>query len=128
MAIVTVPTSRDIYIEINGQKLAVAQSYKARTTRESRYVEAFGSEEPVGTIGGRTRHVVELSRVVISEGAVSDGVDFYALSGFNLVIVKPDRKLIYSGCEWSEISENANLNDTVIEWISLVAQKRMEVR
>ena len=41
----------DITIEVNGQPLAVAQSYKARTTKESRYVEAFGSREPVKSVG-----------------------------------------------------------------------------
>ena len=51
MAFITFPTSKDIYIEIDGRRLATAQSYKAKTTRESRYVEAFGSAEPVGTVG-----------------------------------------------------------------------------
>ena len=47
MATITFPTGSDISIEVNGQRLAVAQSYKARTAKESRYVEAFGSREPV---------------------------------------------------------------------------------
>ena len=36
------PTSRDIYLEVNGKKLAVVEGYKAHSTRESHYVEAFG--------------------------------------------------------------------------------------
>ena len=46
MATITFPTGKDISIEVNGQKLAVAQSYKAKTTKTSRTVEAFGSREP----------------------------------------------------------------------------------
>ena len=42
------PTSRDIYLEVNGRKLAVVEGYKAHSARESHYVEAFGSAEPVG--------------------------------------------------------------------------------
>jgi len=43
------------------------------------------------------------------------------------VIVKPDRRIIYSGCEWNEISESAGINDTVLEGVSLIASHRMEL-
>lgn len=121
------PTSKDIYLEINGKKLAVAQGYKAKSTRESRYVEAFGSPQPVGAVGGRLRHSIELSRVCATKEAVGDGVDFHNLSGFNVVIVKPDRQIIYSGCEWGEIMEVATLGEVVLESVSIVASKRMEL-
>lgn len=124
---ITFPTSKDIYIEVNGKKLAVVESYKAKSTCESQYIEAFGQTEPVGTVSGRVRHVVELSRVYACEENSSGKVNFYELSNFNLVIVKPDRKIIYSGCEWSGITETASLNNTVIESITLIASKRMEV-
>ena len=55
MALVSIPTSADIYIEVNGTKVAAAQSYRVKSSRQSRYVEAFGSSEPVGTVGGRVR-------------------------------------------------------------------------
>lgn len=119
------PTSKDIYLEINGSRLAVAQGYKVKTSRESRYVEAFGCEEPVGTVGGRQKHVLELRRVCATREAVANEVDFYSLSGFNVVIVKPDRQIIYSGCEWSEISESASLGEVVLESVTVVASKRM---
>lgn len=121
------PTSKDIYIEINGRRLAVAQGYKAKSTRESRYVEAFGSEQPVGTVGGRQKHLLELTRVCATREAVGDGVDFHSLTGFNVVIVKPDRQIIYSGCEWGEISEAASLGEVVLESVVIVAAKRMEL-
>lgn len=121
------PTSKDIYLEVNGRRLAVAQGYRAKSTRESRYVEAFGSEQPVGTVGGRQKHLLELSRVCATREAVSDGIDFHSLSGFNVVIVKPDRQIIYSGCEWGEILETATLGEVVLETVTVVAGKRMEL-
>ena len=127
MAVIQVPTSRDIYIEVNGLRIAAAQSYKMKTVRESRYIEAFGSSEPVGATGGRIKHALELSRVLICDAAFTDRVDFYALSGFNVVIVKPDRKIIFTGCEWSGISENASLGEAVIEAVNVVASRRIEV-
>lgn len=122
------PTSNDISIEVNGRRLAVAQSYRARTTRESRAVEAFGSAEPVGTVGGRVSHLLELSRVCLSAAALSDGINFHELSGFNVVIVKPGRKIIFSGCEWDKIDETAALGSVVLESVSIVAAKRMELQ
>ena len=52
MAHMTIPTSRDIYLELNGKKLAVVQGYSAKALRTSREVEAFGESEPVATVGG----------------------------------------------------------------------------
>ena len=127
MAIGSLPTSKDIYIEINGKKLAVVQSYKARSTRESRTIEAFGSSEPVGTVGGRVKHIPELSRVCLT-GGLDDGIGFFDLSGFNVVVVKPDRKIIYSGCEWAGITETAALGDVMVESVTVAAAKRMELR
>lgn len=124
MAFISFPTSKDIYIEVDGRRLATAQSYKAKSTRESRYVEAFGSAEPVGTVGGRIRHVLELVRVVVSPAS---DVDFFSLEDFNVVIVRPDGKIIYSGCQWSAIGEDAPLGDLVYESLTLVARSRMEV-
>jgi len=121
----SIPTSNEISIEVNGRKVAVAQSYRARTSRDSKHVEAFGSVEPVATVGGRVKHQLELSRVLIS--APGDGVDFHEVSGFNVVIVKPDRKVIYSGCEWASIDEAAALGNVVLESVSIVASKRLEI-
>ena len=80
MATITFPTGSDISIEVNGQRLAVAQSYKARTAKESRYVEAFGSREPVGAVDGRVKHLLELTRVCVTGAALRARVDFYARS------------------------------------------------
>ena len=121
----SIPTSNEISIEVNGRKVAVAQSYRARTSRDSKHVEAFGSVEPVATVGGRVKHQLELSRVLIS--VPGDGIDFHSISGFNVVIVKPDRKIIYSGCEWASIDEAATLGNAVLESVSIVASKRLEI-
>ena len=127
MAFASIPSSKDIYIEVNGKRLAAAQSYQAKTTRESHYVQAFGQAQPVGTVGGRVEHQIQLSRIRVCSGALDDGVDFYNLSDFNIVIVKPDCKIIYSGCVWTGIAEGLSLNELCIETMTAVASKRMEV-
>ena len=63
MANMTIPTSRDIYLELNGKKLAVVQGYSAKALRMSREVEAFGESEPVATIEGQKQYTLELTRL-----------------------------------------------------------------
>lgn len=120
------PTSSDIWLELEGQKVAVVQSYRCKTTRESVAIEAFGEEEPVATIQGPQNHVVELTRLYATDEAIADGLDFYSMKDFSLVICKPDRKVIYSGCQWSGIEENAKLREMVVEKLTLVARRRLE--
>ncbi len=121
------PTSCDIYLEVNGKKVAVVQSYTAKSTRSSIPVQAFGETDPVATIGGSDSHTVELTRLYATDDAISDGIRFYDLDDFSLVICKPDRKIIYSGCRWSTISESGELGAMVLEKVTLIAAKRMEV-
>ena len=122
------PTSSDIYLELDGKKVAVVQSYACKATRTSTAVEAFGEDEPVATIEGQTRHVVELTRVYATDEAIRDGIDFYGMKDFSLVICKPDRNVIYSGCQWSAIQESAKLGDMVAEKLTVVARRRIEVK
>ncbi len=120
------PTSSDIYLEIDGKKVAVVQSYTAKTTCTSQTVEAFGEEEPVATIPGQRTHVLELTRLYATDEAIRDGINFHDLVDFSLVICKPDRKVIYSGCHWSAIGETGALGAMVVEKITVVAAKRIE--
>lgn len=124
---ISFPTSKDIYIEVNGKKLAVVESYKAKASCDSKYIEAFGESEPIGTVSGRIHHTIELSRVYACLENQNNIVNFYDLHNFNLVIVKPDKKIIYSGCEWSSINESAAVNSSILENVTLIAAKRLEV-
>ena len=123
MPSMTIPTGRDISIEVEGKRLAVVQSCTVKTDRETRSVEAFGSETPVATVGGKLTHTLELKKVVPLREAGS--VDFYGLKNFTIVIVKPDCRIVYSGCEWSSIGETLGVGSPCIETIQAVAKKRM---
>ena len=119
------PTSSDIYLELDGRKVAVVQSYTAKAVKSSQSVEAFGESEPVATIEGQKKYTLELTRLYATDDAVSDGINFYELKDFSLVICKPDRKIIYSGCQWSAIQETATLGSMVLEKVTLVASRRI---
>lgn len=128
MAIAGFPTSSDIYLEVNGKKVAVVQSYSVRSTRSSCVVEAFGEDQPVATVQGPAQHVIELSRLYATDQAIADGLKFHELSNFSLVICKPDRRIIYSGCQWSAIQETGTLGAMVLEKVTVAAAKRVEVK
>ena len=106
--------------------MAVVQSYSCATTKSSSVVEAFGESEPVATINGQSKYVLELTRLYATDDAISDGIDFFALADFSLVICKPDRRVIYSDCQWSGIEEDGRLNAMVAEKVTVVAAKRIE--
>lgn len=127
MSIAGFPTSSDIYLEADGVRVAVVQSYSAKSSRKSEAVEAFGEDEPVATIPGQRSHVIELTRLYATDEAIRDGINFHDLENFSLVICKPDRKIIYGGCQWSNIAETGALGAMVVEKITIVAAKRLEV-
>ena len=93
------PTSSDIWLELDGQKVAVVQSYHCRTARSSYSVEAFGEEEPVATVQGPQSYVIQLTRLYATDQAIADGLD---------------------------IEEDAQLGKMVLEKLTLVAGRRME--
>ena len=127
MSVTGFPTSSDIYLELDGKKVAVVQSYACKSARSSTAVEAFGEDEPVATVQGPQSHVIELTRLYATDSAIADGLDLYGMKDFSLVICKPDRKVIYSGCCWSSIQESAEVGSMVMEKLTLAARKRMEV-
>ena len=123
---VTLPTSSDIYLEADGKKVAVVQSYKAAAKKSERSIEAFGESEPVATITGQPNYAVELTRLYATDSAITDGINFHDMTDFSLVIVKPDRRIVYTGCNWSRIDESGEVGDLVAEKVSLIAAHRME--
>ena len=114
MANTVLPLSSDIYLEVDGKKVAVVQSY-------------FGENEPVATIAGANKYTLELSRLYATDEAISDGINFYDLNDFSLVICKPDKRIIYSQCRWSSIEEAGKLGDPAAEKVTIIARKRMEI-
>ena len=128
MATRAIPMSSDIYLEVDGRRVAVVQSYTAQSTKSSKAIEAFGEAEPVATVPGQEQHVLELSRLYATDAAIADGIDFYGLEDFDLVVCKPDRRVIYSGCQWSRIGERGTVGGAVLEKVTVVAAHRLETR
>ncbi len=126
MATIGFPTSSDIYLEAEGKKIAIVQSYKVSAIRSEQVIEAFGEAEPVATIATHLNYRIELTRLYATDNAVADGINFHDLKDFSLVIVKPEKRIAYTGCQWSEISETGELRNMAAEKVVIAATHRIE--
>ena len=80
-----------------------------------------------GNRDGIRKQPIELTRLYATAEAVRDGIDFYEISDFSLVIVKPEKRIVYTGCQWTQIEENGQLGEMVAETITISAAKRVEM-
>lgn len=119
-----IATSRDIYIEVNGRRAAVVESYEAKAIRELYNVEELGGSFPAALLSGNAKYRLTLKRVQL---AGENPPDFYSLSEFDVVIVKPERRIVYSGCEWEEIREGVSAGQPCMETVILTARRRAEL-
>lgn len=123
---IDITTSNDIFIEISGKRVAGIQSYSTKYNKETKPVDVFGQDVPIGYIQGKKKYTIDLSRVYLEDTAVNDGVDFYTLSDnqFNVVIIKNGEKVTYSDCIVTDIGEDGTLNDKVVEKMTISALTR----
>ena len=124
---VQITTSNDIWIELNGKRIAGVQSYSTKYTNDVKTVDAFGQDIPIGWTRGKKAYSLDLTKVYLEDTAIADGIDFYSLSDgdFDLVIVKNGKRIVYKNCIVVSISEDGNLNDKVQEKMSLTAHNRI---
>ena len=123
---ITVTTSNDIFIEISGKRIAGVQSYSTKYNKDTKPVDVFGQDVPIGYIQGKKKYTLDLSRVYLEDTAVNDGVDFYALADnqFNVVVIKNGKRVTYKNCIVTDVSEDGSLNDKVVEKLTISALSR----
>lgn len=123
---VSITTSNDIFIEISGKRIAGVQSYSTKYNKDTKPVDVFGQDVPIGYIQGKKKYTLDLSRVYLEDTAIKDGVDFYSLTdnNFNVVIIKNGKRVTYTNCIVTDVSEDGSLNDKVVEKITVSALSR----
>lgn len=121
-----IPTTADIYLQVQGKKVAVVQSYKVTATRSGKSIWAFGQDEPVATIRGADEYKLELTRIYATDTAIKDGINFFELEDFDMVVRKPDKTILYTGCQWVKLEESAEVGGTILEKVTVSASQRIE--
>lgn len=121
-----ITTSNDIFIEISGKRVAGVQSYSTKYNKDTKPVDVFGQDVPIGYIQGKKKHTLDLSRVYLEDTAAKDGIDFYSLADnqFNVVVIKNGKRITYSDCIVTDINEDGSLNDKVVEKMTISALQR----
>lgn len=124
---VAITTSNDIFLELNGVRIAGVQSYSTKYTNDVKTVDAFGQDVPIGYTRGKKAYSLDLTKVYLEDTAIADGIDFYSLSDgdFDLVVIKNGKRVVYKSCIVASISEDGTLNDKVQEKMSLTALNRV---
>lgn len=113
---------QEIFIEVEGKKVAAAQSYRVKTLRGRRFVRSYLEAGAAALVSGCLEHEIELERLSLLE--LTDFIDFYDLTGFKVVIKKPDCTICFYDCEWTEITEGAAVNKGVFEKVTIISAKR----
>ena len=112
---------REVYLEANGKKVAVVDSYTAQAVQQSRVISAWGEQEPVGTAAGAIHYELSLKDV-----CPEADVDLYALADFSVIAAKPENQVVYSGCRWKNISAVGGTGNLLCSTMQLTAAKREE--
>ena len=102
---ITYPTNYDIYIEADGEKVAVVCSYVAKHSGQ---------------------YIIELNHVYLTDEAIYRGVNIFKLKNFNFIVKKYDRIIKYTNCNWCLTHEGECMSNMAIDKIKLTAKNRKE--
>lgn len=96
------PTSADIYLEKNGERVATVQGYQVKTD------------------SGKFK--IKLTRVY----GLNPFTDLIDLDNFDLVVKKREKEIRYTGCKIKETSEYGTIHGMALDVVRLVAKDRSE--
>ncbi|HIT53223.1 MAG TPA: hypothetical protein IAD07_04705 [Candidatus Fimivicinus intestinavium] len=113
-------TGLDIFLEANGRRMAAVKSCEAAARREGLPLAPFGESEGRAAGLGPMQYTLTLTRLAPE----AEEIDLFSLSGFSLVIVKPESRILYEGCEWLSITERLSPDTYAVENAVLLALSR----
>jgi hypothetical protein len=100
--VMPVPAREDVYLELDGEKVAQVEEYRAHSRRTSRMVYSFGESAPAGILRGQEEHNLHLRRI-----RCAGDVDLFSREDFTLTLVRPAGRVRYTGCRWKEVEEGS---------------------
>ena len=97
---ILLPTSYDIYLEQNGEKVAAVQSYMAYK--------------------GDDGYQIRLSRAYVHDVKRP----LCRLDNFSFVVEKPGKIIVYTGCHWKSMTEEGQPDGMICEKTDIIAESR----
>ncbi len=114
-------TQETVFLELDGEKVALVEEYRAKSRCQERKILSFGEKTPTGILRGQEEHQLELRRL-----RCAGDVDLFSREGFTLTLVRPAGKVRYTGCRWTEVEESSH--DGITERALLTATGRITER
>ena len=117
----------EIYIKIDGKIVACVEKYEEKAVFDNLLIETIGESAPVANLRGKERYNIEFSKSYIYTGLMGGEQSLFNKRNFELTVVMPKKNVVYSGCEWTNISTNIGVNNLTADTLNLTAVKREEV-
>ncbi|MBW7572717.1 hypothetical protein [Caproiciproducens faecalis] len=121
LKVLAADADREVYLEADGERVAVADSYTVKCVQQSRTVSAWGEQDAVSTAPGRISYELTVQNV-----RSQSGTDLCALSGFSLIAAGSAGRVVYSGCRWKNITAEGGAGNTPRQSMELVAAARTQ--
>ena len=118
--------SKDIYIEINGIKVAAIKDFRVTIKKENYNITSISQSNPINTLPFKTTYIIELSKISLLD--IDDVTNIFNLKDFNLIIKKGNNQTIFAHCNWTSISESISINSSLIHSLSLVSTKKLDYK
>ncbi len=112
------PLREEVYLELDGEKVAFVEEYRAKSRCQERKMFSFGETAPAGILRGQEEHTLELRRL-----RCAGDIDLFQLADFTLTLVRPAGRVCYTGCRWIESEESSR--DGIVERAVLSATGRV---
>ncbi len=119
---------KDVYIEINAEKIAAIKSYKIDILKDIYHIRSFCKKTPTKILTYDTLFKIKLSKIKLINKI--DLNSLFDLSNFNLSIANPEYRLIFDDCNWTamaEITSDNNLENHIMESIEIISTKKMKI-
>ena len=86
----------------------------------------IGGKKTARILGAAAVSTTGTATEVVTLTSYGEGVSFYELDDFSVVVCRPGKRIIYSHCRWSNIEELGKLGEPVAEKVTVISCKRME--
>ncbi len=118
------PSVPALSLEINGAPVGLVHDFREQMTVEVWAAAARGSNLPAVLHAGSVRYRVRLSRVLLDNPLLSDGITPYGLHAFTLSIIGQSKTVRFTGCEFTSVTVHSEAGASMIEEAELMALDR----
>lgn len=112
--------SSQIQLFFHETPIVSAQECTVQTKRTAKVVSGYGEDTAAGLCVGARAYKITLKKLV----QVQENINFDEASSFTICLKRQGQDMIFSECEWVDITQNIVNGKAVLETITLMSTKR----